>query len=122
MIGTFLAIPRTPLSSPSMAQYVRLVSSVALIFNLCAKLSVIIDTDAPLSTIGLMGFNLYLASIRAAVNCLGNISALNILPLGGGGNICRGGGLEVFCGGGWYDWGGCLCCGACQTYTDGGSV
>ena len=73
---------------------------MALIFSLFARLSVIIDTDVPLSTIGLMGFNLYLASIRAAVNYLGNISALNILPFGGGGNICRGGGLEVFCGGG----------------------
>ena len=77
-------------------------SSVALILNFFARLSVNIDTDAPLSTIGLMGFNLYLASIRAAVNCLGTISALNMLPFGGGGNICRGGGLEVFCGGDWY--------------------
>ena len=79
-----------------------MVSSVALIFNLFARLSVIIDTDAPLSTIGFMGFSLYLASIRAAVNCLGSISALNILPFDGGGKICLGGGLDVFCCCGWY--------------------
>ena len=95
IIGTLFAIPSTPLSSPSIAQYVRFVSSFFFIPNLWANCSVIMDTEAPLSIMGLIGFFLNLASILAAVNVFGVISALKTL-LPPGGIICFGGGL---CGG-----------------------